>query len=82
MIQQFITETKIFTSNGQTDTQANGVLFINTGTINVSIDGLVLQPSQSWEISGNRNEMLIKIYDIYFSTTSGASCTVIYKRYV
>ena len=82
MIQQFITETKIFIQSGQTDTQANAVLFINTGTINVTIDGLVLQPSQSWDISGNRNEMLVKVYTIYFSTTTGASCTVIYKRYL
>jgi hypothetical protein len=79
---QYITETKIFSQNGQTDTNANSVLFINTGADKVTIDGLMLQPSQSWSIEGNINEILIKVYNFNFLTNNKPSLTVIYKRYV
>jgi hypothetical protein len=79
---QYITETKIYTQSGQTDTNANSVLFINTGSDNVNIDGLILQPSQSWAIDGNQDEILIKVYSFAFVTTAAPSLTVIFKRYV
>lgn len=81
---QYITESKIFVKNGQTDTNANSVLFINTGNVNVTIDGLALQPSQSWSIEGNLNEICVKIYNFIFDTAGGTnpSLTVIYKRYL
>ena len=79
---QYITETKIFSINSQTDTNANSVLFINTGSDPVVIDGLLLQPSQSWSIEGNYNEILVKIYNFRFITTVAPSLTIIYKRYI
>lgn len=79
---QYITETKIYVANNSTATNCNSVLFINTGTASVNIDGLVLQPNQSWAITGNENEMLVKIYYFNFDTTGVANLTVIYKRYL
>jgi hypothetical protein len=79
---QYITETKIFSTNTQTDTNANSVLFINTGADKVVIDGLLLQPSQSWSIEGNVNEILVKVYNFQFLSFNMPSLTVIYKRYV
>ncbi len=79
---QYITETKIFSANGQTDTNANSVLFINTGSDKIVIDGLLLQPSQSWSIEGNVNEILVKIYNFQFLSFNKPSLSVIYKRYV
>lgn len=79
---RYITESKIFTSNNQTDTNANSVLFVNTGSVNVIIDGLTLQPSQSWAIDGNENELCIKVYTIQFAAGTNPQLTVIYKRYV
>lgn len=80
--QHYITETKIFVLSGQTDSNCNSLLFINTGLDPVSIDGLVLQPNQSWSIEGNRMEMNIKTYSFNFLSNLGTGLTVIYKRYV
>ena len=79
---QYITETKIYVQNGQTPSQCNSILFINTGGDAVSIDGVILQPLQSWEISGNRDEMNVKTYPFTFITTISPQLTIIFKRYV
>jgi hypothetical protein len=79
---KYITETKIFNQGGQTDSFCNSLLFINTGTDAVSVDGLVLQQNQSWSIEGNYNEILIKVYSFSFLTNTAPALTVIYKRYV
>ena len=79
---RYITETKIYTQGGQIDTNCNSVLFVNTGIDVVNVDGLNLQPNQSWSIDGNADEMNIKTYSFKFLTTSGPSLTSIQKRYV
>lgn len=79
---KFITETKIFQQSGQTDTNANSVIFVNQGTSNVTVDGFLLTPNQSWNITGNRDEINVKIYSFNFSGTGTNQLTVILKRYV
>lgn len=73
---------KDFFVSGSTDSNSNSILFVNTGTINVTIDGLLLVPNQSFEISGNRDEINVKTYYFTFVSGSGAGLTVIYKRYI
>ena len=80
--QSYITETKIFYANNQTDTNCNSVIFINTGIVNVSVDNITLTPSQSLTIDGNRDEMNIKTYNFQFTAGAGPQLTVVYKRYV
>lgn len=79
---KYITETKIFTSSSQTDTNCNGVIFVNQGTSNVTIDGFTLTPNQSWNIQGNQDEILVKIYSFNFSGSGVNQLTVLFKRYV
>jgi len=79
---KFITETKIFQQSGQTDTNANSVIFVNQGTSNVTVDGFLLTPNQSWNITGNRDEINVKVYSFNFSGTGINQLTVILKRYV
>lgn len=79
---KFITETKIFQQSGQTDTNANSVIFVNQGTTNVSVDGFLLTPNQSWNITGNRDEINVKVYSFNFSGAGVNQLTVILKRYV
>ena len=79
---KFITETKIFQQSGQTDTNANSVIFVNQGTSNVTVDGFLLTPNQSWNITGNRDEINIKVYSFNFSGAGINQLTVILKRYV
>lgn len=80
---QYTTETKQYTQNNSTATMCNSVLFINTGSCAVTIDGLTLQPNQSWSIDGNADEMNTKVY--YFNFVVGGTnpqLTIIYKRYI
>jgi hypothetical protein len=79
---KFITETKIFSASSQTDTNANSVIFVNQGTSNVTVDGFLLTPNQSWNITGNENEINVKVYSFNFSGTGVNQLTVIFKRYV
>lgn len=79
---KFITETKIFSQSGQTDTNANSIIFVNQGTSNVTVDGFLLTPNQSWNITGNENEVNVKVYSFNFSGTGVNQLTVIFKRYV
>ena len=79
---KYITETKIFQQSGQTDTNANSVIFVNQGTSNVTVDGFLLTPNQSWNITGNQDEENVKVYSFNFSGTGTNQLTVILKRYV
>jgi hypothetical protein len=79
---KFITETKIFSQSSQTDTNANSVIFVNQGTSNVTVDGFLLTPNQSWNITGNQDEMNVKVYTFNFSGAGVNQLTVVLKRYV
>jgi len=79
---QYITETKIFFQTGSTPSNCNSILFVNTGIINVIIDGLQLVPNQSWTVDGNQGEINLKTYYFTFASGAGAGLTVIYKRYL
>ncbi len=80
--QQYITETKLFYSNSQTDTNCNSVIFINSGSVNVSVDNVLLAPNQTLAIDGNRDEMLVKVYEFNFAAGSNPQLTVVFKRYI
>jgi hypothetical protein len=80
--QRYITETKIYTSNNQTDSNCNSIAFINTGSDNVSVDNVLLQPNQTLSIDGNRDEMNVKVYNFNFLTSVNPQLTVVFKRYV
>jgi hypothetical protein len=80
--QQYITETKLFYSNSQTDTNCNSIIFINSGSVNVSVDNVILTPNQTLAIDGNRDEMLVKVYEFNFAAGSNPQLTVVFKRYI
>lgn len=79
---KYITETKIFSQSSQTDTNANSVIFTNQGTSNVTVDGFLLTPNQSLNITGNQDEVNIKVYSFNFSGSGVNQLTVVFKRYV
>lgn len=79
---QYTTETKIFVLTGSTDSNCNSILFINTGTSAVTIDGITLQQGQQFRIDGNRDEILVKTYYFNFATGAANSLTVVFKRYI
>ncbi len=79
---KYTTDTKIFLKNGQADTDCNSVIFYNTGTNPVSVDGVTLQQGQQFRIEGNENEQLVKVYNFQFTGALVNELTVIYKRYI
>lgn len=79
---RYVTETKVYSANAQTDSNCNSIIFINTGQSSVSVDNLVLTPGQQLAIAGNFNEVNVKIYQITFLGTTSPALTVIYKRYL
>lgn len=79
---KYITETKIFSTSSQTDTNANSVIFVNQGTSNVTVDGFLLTPNQSLNITGNVDEVNVKVYNFNFSGAGVNQLTVVLKRYV
>ena len=79
---KYITETKVFNVSGQTDSNCNSLIFVNTGTTSVTIDGFTLTPNQSWNITGYTNEMNVKVYSFNFSGTGTNQLTALFKRYV
>ena len=79
---KYTTDTKIFLRDGQADTDCNSVIFYNTGTNSVNVDGVVLQQGQQLRIEGNENEQLVKVYNFQFSGALVSELTVIYKRYI
>lgn len=82
-IQNYITETKVFYVNSQTESNCNTILFVNTGSSTVTIDGFSLTAGQSLSILGNRGELNVKTYAFTFDPADQkTSLTVIYKRYV
>jgi len=80
--QRYITETKLFYANSQTDTNCNSVIFINSGSVNVSVDNVLLAPNQTLAIDGNKDEMLVKVYEFNFAAGSNPQLTVVFKRYI
>jgi hypothetical protein len=81
-MQKYVTETKVYFQSGQTPSECNSIAFINTGTTNVIIEGLVLLPTQSWSVAGNFCEINVKYYNFVFSGVGNNSLTVIIKRYL
>jgi hypothetical protein len=79
---KFITETKIITNNTTVDSLCNSIVFYNTGTTNVLVDGIKITPGTSFTFLGNENELNIKFYSIFFVVGGNPELTIIYKRYV
>lgn len=79
---QYITETKILTDNTTVDSNCNTIVFFNTGTSNVFVDGIKITPGTSFTVLGNENEMNIKYYSILFQAPGNNQITIVYKRYV
>lgn len=79
---QYTVETKVVTTNGSTDSNANGVTFVNTGSVPVTVENILLQPGQQLAVTGNENEICIKIFYYTFATGANPSLSIIFKRYL
>ena len=57
------------------------ITFLNSGTANVNVNGIILLPNQTISFSANFNEIDTTKYYMYFVGTGVQSCTVIRKMY-
>ena len=61
----------------------NTLTFINYGTSVVSIESVILQPTQSFTIEGNNGEYTDQKFFVNFGTsTTGNNCVIVRKRYL
>ena len=83
-LQKYITETKVYYLSGQTPTNCNSIIFYNTGSSKVIIDGIPLTQLQQIVITGSIGELLVKQYSFEFIQTAESrnELTIIYKKYV
>jgi len=79
---QYTVETKVVSTNGSTDSNANSVTFVNTGSVAVTVENIVLQPGQQLSVTGNENEICIKIFYYTFAAGTNPALSIIFKRYL
>lgn len=82
-LQKFYIEIKQFYTSQKVSSDCNEITFLNTGSTNVTVSGVLLVPNQSLAISGNAGEIDTTQYDIVFSTlvSTGNQLTIIRKLY-
>jgi hypothetical protein len=81
---KYYIEVKQFTTTANIPSDCSSITFINYGSNNVDISGIILTQGQQLTIEGNVNEIDTTIYQAQFSTSISVnnSITVIRKLYV
>lgn len=80
---RYYVEVKQYSTTANIPSDANTITFINYGSNDVNISGIVLNQGQQLTIEGNVNEIDTTIYQANFSTSISPnnSLTVIRKLY-
>lgn len=81
-LQQFQEETQTYNAPSEIRSDCNAITFFNTGTSNVQINGLNIQPGQFFVSEGNEGEINRTRYRLSFSGVGSEVCTVIRKIYI
>lgn len=71
-----------YDSSQRIPSDCNGITFLNQGTTVVTVENVVLQPTQSLAIEGNECEFTGQVFQINFSSVGQNNLTVIKKTYV
>jgi hypothetical protein len=81
---KYYIEVKQYTTTANISSDCSSITFINYGSNNVDISGVILTQGQQLTIEGNVNEIDTTIYQAQFSTSISVnnSITVIRKLYV
>lgn len=81
---KYYIEVKQYTTTANIPSDCSSITFINYGSNNVDIGGVILTQGQQLTIEGNVNEIDTTIYQAQFSTSISVnnSITVIRKLYV
>jgi hypothetical protein len=81
---KYYIEVKQYTTTANISSDCGSITFINYGSNNVDISGIILTQGQQLTIEGNVNEIDTTVYQANFSTSISVnnSITVIRKLYV
>lgn len=81
---KYYIEVKQYTTTANISSDCSSITFINYGSNNVDLNGVILTQGQQLTIEGNVNEIDTTIYQAQFSTSISVnnSITVIRKLYV
>jgi hypothetical protein len=81
---KYYIEVKQYTTTANIPSDCSSITFINYGSNNVNLNGIILTQGQQLTIEGNVNEIDTTIYQAQFSTSISVnnSITVIRKLYV
>jgi len=71
-----------FSDNSSRSFNCNAIVFINSGTVNVSLNDIfLLVPGASIALNGNQNEIDSTIYKITFSAAAGTKLLQGWQKY-
>lgn len=78
-LQEYQNEFDTINGPGVIPADCNSITFINTGAVNLQINGIDIAPGGQLVIDGNAGEIDVTRYRLSFSAPGGNSCTVIRK---
>lgn len=80
-LQEYQNEFDTINGPGVIPADCNSITFLNTGAVNMQINGINIVPGAQLIIDGNAGEIDVTRYRLSFSAGAGNSCTVIRKIY-
>lgn len=80
-LQEYQNEFDTINGPGVIPADCNSITFLNTGTVDLQINGINIAPGSQLVITGNQGEIDVTRYRLSFSPGAGNSCTVIRKVY-
>jgi len=78
----YVIDFKSYSTSQQVPSNCNSLTFYNYGTSTVSVENVLLQPSQSLVISGNACEYTEDTFQIVFGNTGVNNLVVVKKTYL
>jgi len=80
--QKYYNDISIYQIGQYVQSDCSDITFLNTGTSNINVNGVILLPNQSIQFNANANEIDITKYQFFFVGVGVRNCTVIRKLYV
>ena len=81
--QKYYNDISIYQIGQYLQSDCSDITFYNTGSNNVSVNGVILLPNQTIQFNCNQNEIDVTKYYFFFIAGTGANqLTVIRKLYV
>jgi hypothetical protein len=80
--QRYYNDISIYQIGQYISSDCADITFLNTGSTNVNVNGIILLPNQSLVFNANEGEIDTTKYSMFFVGAGAQSCTVIRKYYV